>query len=55
MNFLAYDVLDVSQNLVTELQCAIVMCVLTECSIIVFCIWPDGGSVNRNMSPNFEN
>jgi len=26
---------------------------LTECTGTVFCIWPDNGSVSRNVSPNF--
>ena len=30
------------------------MCALTECTSAVFCIWPDDGSVNRNMSPYFS-
>jgi len=26
------------------------MCALTECTNAMFCIWPDDGSVSRNMS-----
>jgi len=29
------------------------MCALTECTNTMFCIWPDDGSMSRNMSPNF--
>jgi len=29
------------------------MCVLTECTSTMFCIWPDDGSMSRNMSPKF--
>jgi len=29
------------------------MCVLTKCTGTMFCIWPDDGSMSRNMSPNF--
>ena len=27
-------------------------CALTECTGTVFCIWPDDGSMSRNMSQN---
>jgi len=30
-----------------------IMCALNECISTVFCIWPDDGSLSRNMSPNF--
>ena len=30
-----------------------IMCALTECTKTMFCIWPDDGSMSRNMSPNF--
>ena len=26
---------------------------LTECTRTMVCIWPDDGSMSRNMSPNF--
>jgi hypothetical protein len=26
---------------------------LNECTSTMVCIWPDDGSVSRNMSPNF--
>jgi len=29
------------------------MCALTECNSTMFCIWPDDGSMSRNMSQNF--
>jgi len=29
------------------------MCVLTGCTSTMVCIWPDDGSMSRNMSPNF--
>ena len=31
-----------------------IMCALTECTSTVFCIWPDDGSISRNMSSNFS-
>ena len=36
------------QNIVLVVQCA-----LTECTSRMFCVWPDGGTMSRNMSPNF--
>ena len=30
-----------------------IMCALTECTSTMFCIWPNDGSMCRNMSPNF--
>ena len=30
-----------------------IMCALTDCTSTMFCIWPDAGSMSRNMSPNF--
>jgi len=29
------------------------VCTITERISTVFCIWPDDGSMSRNMSPNF--
>jgi len=29
------------------------MCALTEYTSSMFCIWPDDGSMSRNLSPNF--
>jgi hypothetical protein len=29
------------------------MCALTECTSTMFCIWPNDGSMSRNMSQNF--
>jgi len=29
------------------------MCAQTECTSTMFCIWPDDGSLSRNMSPYF--
>jgi len=29
------------------------MCALTECTNTMFCIWLNGGSMSRNMSPKF--
>jgi len=29
------------------------MCVHSLNVPVLFCIWPDDGSMNRNMSPNF--
>ena len=29
-----------------------IMCALSVCTSNAFCIWPDDGSMSRNMSPN---
>jgi len=31
-----------------------IICALTECTSTMFRIWPDDGSVGRNMSPNLK-
>jgi len=41
------------QNIVLGHSVSADMCALTECTSTMFCICPDGGSISRNMSPNF--
>ena len=50
-NRMKHDLLNV--NIILYTVWDPIVCALNECTGTVFCIWPDVGSVSRNMSPNF--